>query len=197
MNNGWIISRLKTHIDIYARVGEDSCVWGVSGNVSVELLTIPVPAIKICLTMFSSWSLCLNVESFWWIYSNWRFLPFDTIQLVPFHIIVADQFNPIRENCMGWDWFLGQSDCADSWWQEFIIIIEKLWAWHGMGLNPLLSVKLRWFLKMMIILGALHTPHIMAAKNGGSHEEKIKYVGERNTMKTKLSDIYENGIGAE
>ena len=41
------------------------------------------------------------------------------------------------------------------------------------------------------------TPHIMSAKNGGSHEETIKYVGERNTMKTKSSDIYENGIGAE
>ena len=40
------------------------------------------------------------------------------------------------------------------------------------------------------------TPHIMSAKNWGSHEETIKYVGERNTMKTKSSDIYENGIGA-
>ena len=34
-----------THIDIYARVGENSGVRGVGWDVSVELLTIPVPVV--------------------------------------------------------------------------------------------------------------------------------------------------------
>ena len=38
-----LYGRVTTYIDMNARVCEDSSVWGVSGDVSVELLTIPVP----------------------------------------------------------------------------------------------------------------------------------------------------------
>ena len=44
MHNGW----KTTHINIYARVGENSGVRGVGWDVSVEFLTIPVPAIRVC-----------------------------------------------------------------------------------------------------------------------------------------------------
>ena len=58
-----MISRLETHINIYARVGEDSGIWGVSGNVSVELLTISVPEIRICLAMFSYMDLSVRISN--------------------------------------------------------------------------------------------------------------------------------------
>ena len=31
------------------------------------------------------------------------FPPFNTIELVPLHVIVADQFHPVSENGVGWD----------------------------------------------------------------------------------------------
>ena len=43
----FVALKVKTHIDIYARVGEDCGVRGVSWDVSVELLTIPVPVMRI------------------------------------------------------------------------------------------------------------------------------------------------------
>ena len=116
MNNGWIISRLKTHIDIYARVGENSGVRGVGWDVSVELLTIPIPATRICQKTELKITL--------------RFSPLDAVQLVPLHVIVAHQLHPVGEDCMGRDGLLGQSDCPDSWRQHFIILIIMRLAWN-------------------------------------------------------------------
>ena len=104
-----------THIDIYARIGENCGVRGVRWDVSVELLTIPIPATRICQ----------KTEL-----KTLRFSPLDAVQLVPLHVIVAHQLHPVGEDCMGRDGLLGQSDCPDSWRQHFIILIIMRLAWN-------------------------------------------------------------------
>ena len=54
------------------------------------------------------------------------FPPFNTIELVPLHVIVADQLHSVGENGMGWNGFLSQSDCPDSWWWDFIVLILNM-----------------------------------------------------------------------
>ena len=48
---------LVAYINIDARVGKDSSIWGVSWDVSVELLTIPVPVHKIMSPWIQPWML--------------------------------------------------------------------------------------------------------------------------------------------
>ena len=132
-----------THINIYARVRKNSGVRGVGWDVSVEFLTIPVPAIRV--SQKTELKIIL------------RFSPLDAVQLVPLHVIVAHQLHPVGEDRMGWDWLLRQSDCPDSWRQGFIIcnlggrILSfrswKFWDMYMMEFIPW-SSGLRWLLEI-------------------------------------------------
>ena len=42
------------------------------------------------------------------------FSPFDAVQLVPFHVIVANQLHPVGDDGMGWNGFLCQTYGSDS-----------------------------------------------------------------------------------